>query len=1378
MAQGLVERATWTRQEARDALQNGFFSAPLFDEENQSVRETHRIDEPNSRKQLLDSAKIMYEKLKGDKGRKLMADRTAQVTMYLLPYVDVRVGENIQPEPKLARDGDARMKKNSDDFQACLKKALNTTLEPSRIQKYNRRLKEMCLELKIEPGKTGSSKWRLPSFSIFLQSVCDGRCEDSSLSTTPRNLIVCIDGTSNQFGIENTNVVELCSRIIKDEYDTPQLTYYNSGIGTYTSSSRASIRQTFWNVLDLMFAWKFERVVQGAYRWLSDHYQPGDKIYLFGFSRGAYQIRTLAGMIDKIGLMYSGNVEQIPLVKVRQWLSFQPWEIESNLFLEFKGKTSSCQPQGRGPNENRKSDETLPANLAGNFKRTFSRSVGVHFVGVWDTVSPIGISRGPPLPGTMDSKHICFFRQALALDEDRVKFLPEYVHGGAFFDPKQDGFLGQEQVSMKPDHSTKDTHSFQTVLGEDSIGGNVRVKEVWFAGNHSDIGGENLENVKLDLASPSLTWMENEASTAGLLLKSRNLEDTWFKHESGDSESRTITRRKGWTTLFQDQAAKVLWCILENSWVKQLAYDPSNPGQTQRSRRRRHMSNGRVIVSGQKLHASLAFKKDRSYMPKATSVQLGNVLNWSTLVGSGETDTIEWLSKWNDSEAIPLEVDVFDRILVRNALGKLEEDRSDLRLNLNYLYLAASSRPGAEMIKDHGGIMIIADILKNKEFQVQSADCLTAIAKYYPIVEIQMSKSCMESFAQILHLPDKKATLKILRCLKCIMTHKKFGNVPISSDLVNSLLTYMTDIPVEASDLQDNQRCSAISFLLLAHSSQSVQRDRLLQTLPNLQSLLIQVAIPSDVKENIIADQYFTSIKRTSGIVELLETFIQDSSLNLSIQQHCLSCLCRLIAVGGPDTFKTEIIASILNVFMKLICTDSLDMSRREALEYIRQVLVGELLIERLRALLKDKKPSVRFWAIRIFLLFAKYTEFHAKMSGIVDELLELMETEGETHLGVITSCSLVIQTLQHEDCYRSQTVKRAVKLLQTTLDSGPDFVQATDALRECDAVQEVWQMSGRLSRLDAAVSLLIELTQHGLSTSIVLSKNAKLKGCRIPYLPHILMLDDSLEIIHTSYPKIIPKIYELIPNSDIGLQWKAVEILTHVTQHNHGHTYVKAADMENLLSLLSSNPPLTLRYSIEEALGAVIEVHLQRNDRSQYIDAKICQVPTKHLLKNMISCVSNIGASRTIGIGTISLASQLMQVFSEIKGREDMITAIVELNLYDDIVKIITNDNYHPTENKYTIDKGAYVHSMLQPTSFAANLIASFNDDKVLLGFISAGAIKALDMRLKSIDRETRVHSQNALRVLAKHEQGRKRICDLLIDEEILGNVLPRNQL
>ncbi|EGO30045.1 hypothetical protein SERLADRAFT_366014 [Serpula lacrymans var. lacrymans S7.9] len=230
-----------------------------------------------------------------------------------------------------------------------------------------------------------------------------------------RKLVVCIDGTSNQFGQKNTNVIEIYSQVCKDPKDN-QLTYYNSGIGTFAEPSWKSLRylgQVLDHKIDLAIAWNFEQIVMNAYRWLVADYEPGDVIYLFGFSRGAYQVRVLAGMIEKVGLIHKGNEEQIPFA----------YELYAN-------------PKSR-------------------FRRTFSRkNVKVHFVGVWDTVSSIGIVREKNLPFTITLDHICYFRHALALDERRVKFLPEYARGGVM----------ENDVKLAP-----------------------KVKEVWFSGTHSDM---------------------------------------------------------------------------------------------------------------------------------------------------------------------------------------------------------------------------------------------------------------------------------------------------------------------------------------------------------------------------------------------------------------------------------------------------------------------------------------------------------------------------------------------------------------------------------------------------------------------------------------------------------------------------------------------------------------------------------------------------------------------------------------------------------------------------------------------------------------------------------------------------------------------------
>ncbi|KAH7924186.1 hypothetical protein BV22DRAFT_526627 [Leucogyrophana mollusca] len=299
-------------------------------------------------------------------------------------------------------------------------------------------------------------------------------------SSGSRNLIVCIDGTSNKFGKKNTNIIQLYSQIIKTD---GQGTYYNSGIGTYARPSWRSLsylRQLITNKIDLAIAWNVEKVIQAAYRWLADEYSPGDQIYLFGFSRGAYQVRALAGMIEHVGLLYPGNAEQIPFA------------------YELYASVDSAN------------GESL--ELAKTFKDAFSRTdVRVHFVGVWDTVSSVGFIRGKTLPSTTSSSdHICYFRHALALDERRVKFLPEYVYGGR--------------------------------ADESNTG---HVKEVWFAGSHSDVGGGNRLNEKLQLDTIPLQWMRSEAITAGLRLHPAEITWTLGDLEQGTSNSLTL----GWWLL-------------------------------------------------------------------------------------------------------------------------------------------------------------------------------------------------------------------------------------------------------------------------------------------------------------------------------------------------------------------------------------------------------------------------------------------------------------------------------------------------------------------------------------------------------------------------------------------------------------------------------------------------------------------------------------------------------------------------------------------------------------------------------------------------------------------------------------------------------------
>ncbi|KAF8960786.1 hypothetical protein BDZ97DRAFT_1831829 [Flammula alnicola] len=352
----------------------------------------------------------------------------------------------------------------------------------------------------------------------------------------------------------------------------------------------------------------------GAYRWLSDNYKENDRIYLFGFSRGAYQVRALAGMIQRVGLIHKGNEEQIPFA----------YELYAT----------------------RTSDPATPPNdLATRFKVTFSREkVHVHFVGVWDTVSSVGIVRGKTLPLTDSADHVCFFRHALALDERRVKFLPEYVHGGA-----SAGESGATHSTTSISRTvTVDASGNDAQAGQTCSPGPPRIKEVWFPGTHSDIGGGNQPNVDLNLGRTPFLWMSFEAVSSGMRLQPSEVEWPWDKL---DEVKESLTS---------------VWWVLEwiPFFIKRLSYkDPKDPAATTH---RWHRGRGRKVMPGQKLHSSIAFCPN-GYHPKAI-LKLSQPRHWNKLVAQGRQADTNWEKGWEGD----LEMDIFDYSLMSDVLNKLQ----------------------------------------------------------------------------------------------------------------------------------------------------------------------------------------------------------------------------------------------------------------------------------------------------------------------------------------------------------------------------------------------------------------------------------------------------------------------------------------------------------------------------------------------------------------------------------------------------------------------------------------------------------------------------------------------------------------------------------
>jgi|SRR5215472_9173721 len=259
-----------------------------------------------------------------------------------------------------------------------------------------------------------------------------------------KNIVICCDGTGNEFGERKSNVIKLYETLVRN---STQIAYYHPGVGTMGARNALSPLGKWWTrVIGLAFGYGISDNIADAYQFLMRTFEPDDSVYVFGFSRGAYTARALCGMLHIVGLLTEGNEGLIPYA-IRM----------------IKQKHIDFQ-------------------VAADFKKTFSGECSPHFVGVWDTVSSLGwVYNAVHFPFTRATKNPDFHivRHAVSIDERR-----------AFF----------RQNSFGEPHDTQQD-----------------IKEVWFAGVHSDVGGSYAQS-ESQLSQIALQWMLCEAELAGLLV--------------------------------------------------------------------------------------------------------------------------------------------------------------------------------------------------------------------------------------------------------------------------------------------------------------------------------------------------------------------------------------------------------------------------------------------------------------------------------------------------------------------------------------------------------------------------------------------------------------------------------------------------------------------------------------------------------------------------------------------------------------------------------------------------------------------------------------------------------------------------------------------
>ncbi len=286
-----------------------------------------------------------------------------------------------------------------------------------------------------------------------------------------RNLVVCLDGTSNEPETGSTNVVRIYDVC---EKTTAQLTYYDPGVGTMGARSATTrTGQALTRAGGLVVGYGIRDNIAEAYTWLMNHYQAGDRVMVFGFSRGAYTALTLAGMLRTVGLLRPGAENLVPYAL--------------KLYARNTRRDLSPAEEKVFWHKRQGFDDTF-----GNpdFER-FARNVA--FLGLWDTVKSVGWLNVKAQfeqahwPFTRKVSNVAVGRHAMSLDENRAPF------GVYRFDATQVAERGGA------------------------------LAEVWFPGVHCDVGGLYPEHRLADL---SLEWMVTEAAAAGLAVDARRYKKT------------------------------------------------------------------------------------------------------------------------------------------------------------------------------------------------------------------------------------------------------------------------------------------------------------------------------------------------------------------------------------------------------------------------------------------------------------------------------------------------------------------------------------------------------------------------------------------------------------------------------------------------------------------------------------------------------------------------------------------------------------------------------------------------------------------------------------------------------------------------------------
>lgn len=307
-----------------------------------------------------------------------------------------------------------------------------------------------------------------------------------------KNIVICSDGTGNSDTGVSSNVKRLFDLLVQDKDKEIQVAKYDKGVGTELRKDGEDwVAYKYEHLMELGFGEGVSQNLLELYTYLIEQYKRGDRVYLFGFSRGAFTVRALAGMVQVCGLL---RPETISLASQAVQL------YEGSEARIVRERQRRGLPPAFGPDE---TDHGAMDLLARDFKGRNSQPCTVDFLGIWDTVKAYGKIIPKSFPALRHNPTVKIVRHAVALDERRALY----------------------QMTGWGDRTEQ-------------------VKEVWFAGDHSDVGG-GYKKGNPPLADAALRWMLGEANQKGLRLDPQKKSD-FTKYEEGSLEAPRTAPKDLW----------------------------------------------------------------------------------------------------------------------------------------------------------------------------------------------------------------------------------------------------------------------------------------------------------------------------------------------------------------------------------------------------------------------------------------------------------------------------------------------------------------------------------------------------------------------------------------------------------------------------------------------------------------------------------------------------------------------------------------------------------------------------------------------------------------------------------------------------------------